>query len=140
MYSRYCFQTSLVYDVSYMNLLPHLIFNNATTAQPISSSSGCDLDCKETLFQNLANRSRLSILEALGQGTKTLSQIAIATGLSQSDVSSQLGRLLDCGCVTSKHVRNSVLYELSAPRLLQLEAVADEILLASLKHRVPEQD
>jgi DNA-binding transcriptional ArsR family regulator len=123
-----------------MNLSPDLIFNDGRIAQPISSSSGCDLDCKATLFRNLADRSRLSILEALCQGTKTVSQIAAATNLSQSDVSSQLGRLLDCGCVTSKHARNSVLYELSAPRLLQLEAVADEILLASLKHRVPDQD
>lgn len=123
-----------------MNLLSQLILNNARTAQPISPSSGCDLDCKKTLFRNLADRSRLSILEALGQGTKTVSQIAAATSLSQSDVSSQLRRLLDYGCVTSKHARNAVLFELSTPRLLQLEAVAGEILLASLQHRMPVQD
>jgi DNA-binding transcriptional ArsR family regulator len=103
-------------------------------ARPTSASSGCDLDCKEELFRSLADRSRLSILQVFCDGAKTLSQIAAATRLPQPDVSRQLGRLLDCGCVTSIHTKNSVLYELSTPRLLQLEAAVDELLLASLKH------
>jgi DNA-binding transcriptional ArsR family regulator len=82
-----------------------------------------------------ADRSRLSILQVLCQGAKTVSQVSAATRLPQPDVSSQLGHLLECGCVTSRHTKNSVLYELSTPRLLQLEAVVDELLLASLKHR-----
>lgn len=117
-----------------MHGLTNLIFNNARIAQPTSSSSGCDLDCKEELFRSLADRSRLSILQVLCDGAKTLSQIAAATRLPQPDVSRQLGRLLDCGYVTSIHTKNSVLYELSTPRLLQLEAAVDELLLASLKH------
>jgi DNA-binding transcriptional ArsR family regulator len=98
-------------------------------------SSGCGLDCKEKLFRSLADRSRLCILDTLGAGAKTVSQIAAATGLSQLDVSIQLERLLDCGCVTPKHAAHPVLYGLSVPRLLQLEAVVDEILVASLKAR-----
>lgn len=101
--------------------------------------SGCDLDCKDSLFHSLADRARLRILETLCQGAKTVEQITVATGLPQTDVSIQVDRLVDCGCVTSKHARQSVLYELNAPRLLQLEAVVDEMLLASLKHGVPGQ-
>jgi DNA-binding transcriptional ArsR family regulator len=81
----------------------------------------------------LADRSRLCILDTLGEGARTVSQIASGTGLSQLDVSIQLERLLDCGCVTPKHAAHPVLYALSVPRLLQLEAVVDEILVASLK-------
>jgi hypothetical protein len=45
------------------------------------------------------------------------------------------------GCVRSQRTAHSVLYALSVPRLLQLEAVADEILAASLKApRVPDYD
>lgn len=102
--------------------------------------SGCDLDCKDSLFHGLADRARLRILETLCQGAKTVEQITVATGLPQTDVSVQVDRLVDCGCVTSKHARQSVLYALNAPRLLQLEAVVDEMLLASLKHGVPGQD
>jgi DNA-binding transcriptional ArsR family regulator len=91
------------------------------------------LDCKEKLFRCLADRSRLCILDTLGEGARTVSQIAAGTGLSQLDVSIQLERLLDCGCVTPKHAAHPVLYALSVPRLLQLEAVVDEILVASLK-------
>jgi DNA-binding transcriptional ArsR family regulator len=114
----------------------------ATIGLPKSANppSGCDLDCKNSLFHSLADRARLRILETLCQGAKTVEQITVATVLPQTDVSIQVDRLVDCGCVTSKHSRNSVLYELSTPRLLQLEAVVDEMLLASLKHRVSDQD
>jgi DNA-binding transcriptional ArsR family regulator len=122
-------------SVEHSKTKANLIFNDAWNAQPTVSPSGCDLDCKEELFRNLADRSRLSILQVLCQGAKTVSQVSAATRLPQPDVSSQLGHLLECGCVTSRHTKNSVLYELSTPRLLQLEAVVDELLLASLKHR-----
>jgi DNA-binding transcriptional ArsR family regulator len=98
--------------------------------------AGCGLDCKEELFSNLANRSQLCILDTLCEGAKTVAQIAGATGLSQFDVSNHLKPLLDCGCVTQRNADHSVLYRLNAPRLLQLEAIVDEMLIAALKgHR-----
>jgi DNA-binding transcriptional ArsR family regulator len=116
-----------------MNLLPDLDSATIGIPKPRSPSSGCDLDCKEKLFRSLANRSRLCILDTLCKGAKTVAQIATATGLSQLDVSTQLERLLDCGCVTPQRTAHLVRYALSAPRFLQLEAVVDEILVASLK-------
>ena len=101
------------------------------TPKPKSPSSGCDLDCKERLFRTLADRSRLFILDSLCKGPKTVAQIAAATRLSQSDIAIELERLLDTGCVTARRTTHSVLYALSVPRLLQLEAVVDEFLLGS---------
>jgi DNA-binding transcriptional ArsR family regulator len=76
------------------------------------------------------------ILDTLCEGAKTVSQIAGATGLSQFDVSNHLEPLLDCGCVTQRNADHSVLYGLSVPRLLQLEGIVDEMLIAALKgHR-----
>lgn len=98
--------------------------------------SGCGFDCKEELFANLADHSQLCILEILCQGAKTEVQIAVATGLSQRDVSFHLERLLRCGCVKAEDAGHSVLYGLSASRLLQLEGIVDEMLIAALKgHR-----
>jgi ArsR family transcriptional regulator, cadmium/lead-responsive transcriptional repressor len=116
-----------------MDVSPDL--NSATIGirKSTSPSSGCDLDCKEELFHGLADRSRLCILDTLCEGAKTTAQIAAATGLSQLDISIQLERLSDCGCVTPKPKSHSTLYGLSAPRLLQLEAVVDEFLEAALK-------
>jgi predicted transcriptional regulator len=99
------------------------------------SPSGCDLDCQEELFGHLADRSQLSIMQTLCEGAKTDAQIASATGLSQSDISFGLDRLLTCGCVHAQDTGHLVLYGLTAPRLLQLEGIVDEMLIAALKGR-----
>ena len=112
---------------------------NRGTPKPRSLSlSGCGLDCKEELFVNLADRSQLCILQTLREGAKTEAQIAIATSLSYRDVSFHLERLLSCGCVKAEDAKHSVFYGLSAPWLLQLEGIVDEMLIAALKgHRAP---
>jgi DNA-binding transcriptional ArsR family regulator len=99
------------------------------------SPTGCDLDCQEELFGHLADRSQLRILESLCQGAKTDVQIATATGLSQRDVSVNLESLLDCGCVKAETRGSLLLYRLSVPRLLQLEGIVDDMLIAALKGR-----
>ena len=100
--------------------------------------SRCGLDCKEELFGNLADHSQLCILQTLCEGAKTDAQIATATNLSYRDVSFHLEHLLSCGCVKAEDAGHSVLYGLSAPWLLQLEGIVDEMLMAALKgHRVP---
>jgi DNA-binding transcriptional ArsR family regulator len=98
-----------------------------------SPPSGCDLDCKDKLFHSLADRGRLRILDNLCEGAKTIEQIAAATGLSQANVSIQLQRLMDGGCVRPNRTALLLLYTLNPPGLLRLEAVADEFLEASFK-------
>ena len=83
--------------------------------KPLTPSSGCDLDCKERLFRTLAGRGRLRILDTLCKGAKTVEQIAAATGQSQANVSIQLKRLVDCGCVRPERIADSLLYTLSPP-------------------------
>jgi hypothetical protein len=102
------------------------------------SRSGCNLDCQEELFGHLADRSQLCIMQTLCEGAKTDAQIASATGLSRSDISSNLERLLGSGSVKVEDTGHLVLYGLSVPRLLQLEGIVDEMLIAALKgHRAP---
>jgi DNA-binding transcriptional ArsR family regulator len=120
-----------------MNILIDSDSANSGTVNRRDEPPGCGLDCKEELFGNLANHSQLCILQTLREGAKTVSQIAGATSLSQIDVSNHLEALLDCGCVKAEDAGDSVLYGLSAPRLLQLEGIVDEMLIAALKgHRV----
>ena len=101
--------------------------------KPLTPSSGCDLDCKERLFRTLADRGRPRILDTLCKGAKTVEQIGAATSQSPANVSIQLKRLVDCGCVRLERIADSFLYALSPPGLLLLEAVADEFLEASFK-------
>ena len=81
----------------------------------------------------MSDRARLRILETLCERAKTVEQIAVATGLTLTDVSIQLERLLDYGCVSPSRTAHFIVYRLNTPRLLQLEAVADEFLEASFK-------
>ena len=120
-----------------MNVSLDLDSANRGSPKPRSrSQSGCGLDCKEELFGNLADHSQLCILQTLCEGAKTDAQIATVTSLSQRDVSFHLEHLLNCGCVKAEEAGDSVLYGLSAPRLLQLEGIVDEMLIAALKgHR-----
>jgi Bacterial regulatory protein, arsR family len=74
-------------------------------------------------------------MQALCEGAKTDVQIATAAGLSQSDISFSLDRLLDCGCVQAQDTGHLVLYGLSAPRLLLLEGIVDDMLIAALQGR-----
>jgi hypothetical protein len=119
-----------------MNAALDLDSANRGSPKPRSRSwCGYDLDCQEELFGHLANRSQLSIIQTLCEGAKTDVQIATATGLSQRDISFSLDRLLGCGCVQAQDTGHLVLYGLSAPRLLQLEGIVDEMLIAALKGR-----
>ena len=59
----------------------------------------------------------------------------IATALSRRDISFNLERLLVCGGVKVEDTGYLVLDGLSAPRLLQLEPILDEILVPALKGR-----
>ena len=116
-----------------MNVSPDLDPVTIGLPRPASPPSGCDLDCKDKLFHSLADRGRLRILDTICEGAKTVEQIAAATGLSQVNASIQLQRLVDCGWVKPKRTPHSLLYTLYTPRFLQLEAVVDAFLEASLK-------
>jgi predicted transcriptional regulator len=122
-----------------MNLSLDLDSANRGSPKPRSrSSSGCDLECREELFGHLADRSQLCIMQTLCEGTKTDVQIATAKGLSQRDISFNLNRLSGCGCIKAEDTGHLVLYQLSVPRLLQLEGIVDEMLIAAVKGlRVP---
>jgi DNA-binding transcriptional ArsR family regulator len=115
-----------------------LDLGSANRPKPRSlSPTGCGLDCQEELFGHLADRSQLCILQSLCQGAKTDVQIATATGLSQRDISVNIERLLGCGCVKAEERDNMLLYGLSVPRLLQLEGIVDDMLIAALKGGAP---
>jgi len=115
-----------------------LDLGSANRPKPRSlSPTGCGLDCQEELFGHLADRLQLRILQSLCQGAKTDVQIATATGLSQRDISVNIERLLGCGCVKAEERDNMLLYGLSVPRLLQLEGIVDDMLIAALKGGAP---
>lgn len=65
------------------------------------------------IFKGLADPSRLTILEALSDGSKSVTQLTELTGLTQSNASMHLGCLLECGLVQRRQEGRSAYYSLS---------------------------
>ncbi|MFN3413094.1 MAG: ArsR/SmtB family transcription factor [Thermoanaerobaculum sp.] len=91
-----------------------------------AKASAVQLQAK--LFRGFADPSRLSILQALREKPRTVSEIVAITGLSQPNVSNHLSCLRDCGLVSATPQGRFVLYALSDPRVEQLLHLADELL------------
>ena len=91
-----------------------------------STPSSVDLQAK--LFRGFADPSRLSILEALRDGERTVSEVVETTGFTQPNVSNHLSCLRDCGLVTVRQQGRFSFYSLSDDRVAKLLLLADELL------------
>lgn len=86
------------------------------------------LALKAKLFRGFADPSRLSLLEALRDGERSVGNLVAATGLSQSNASNHLACLADCGLVAREQRGRYVFYRLSDPRVADLLGTADQVL------------
>ena len=93
-----------------------------------TAPSRAALALKAKLFRGFADPSRLSILEVLRDGPRSVGEIAAATDLSQPNVSNHLSCLLDCGLATREQQGRFVYYQLSDPRVALLLGLGDEVL------------
>lgn len=79
------------------------------------------------LFRGFADPSRLSIVEALRDGERRVTDIVEATMLSQPNVSAHLACLWDCGLVAREKRGREVYYRLIAG-VAQLLSAADVVM------------
>jgi DNA-binding transcriptional ArsR family regulator len=86
-----------------------------------------DTDLRAILFHGFSDRSRLRILEVLTEGERRVSDVVDATGLTQSNVSTHLACLHDCGLVARERRGREVHYRV-ADGVGELLTVADGIL------------
>ncbi len=91
-----------------------------------STTSSIELQAK--LFRGFADPSRLSILQALREGERTVSDLVQTTGFTQPNVSNHLSCLRDCGLVTVRQQGRFAYYSLSDDRVAKLLLLADELL------------
>lgn len=83
---------------------------------------------KSKLFRGLADPSRLSILEALRTGPRTVSQVVESTGLSQSNASMHLQCLWCCGLVDRETRGKFALYRIVSRKVVRILAAAEALL------------
>lgn len=90
-----------------------------------------DLLLKAKLFRGLADRSRLTVLEALRDGPRCVSEIVAATDLSQPNASAHLACLEECGLVTRERRGKFVYYGIADKRVVkvleEVEAILSEV-------------
>ncbi len=83
---------------------------------------------KAKLFRGFSDPSRLSILEALRAGPKTVGEVVAATGRGQSSVSTHLACLYECGLVSREQRGKFVYYRISDGRVNEILRLGDELL------------
>ena len=86
------------------------------------------LTLKAKLFRGFADPSRLSLLEALRDGAKSVSELVERTGLTQPNASNHLACLLDCGLVVREQRGRYAFYRLADERVGTLLGLADRLL------------
>ena len=92
------------------------------------SSTTSSIDLQAKLFRGFADPSRLSILEALRESERTVSDLVRATGFTQPNVSNHLSCLRDCGLVSVRQQGRFSYYSLSDDRVARLLLLVDELL------------
>jgi ArsR family transcriptional regulator, cadmium/lead-responsive transcriptional repressor len=92
-----------------------------------SSVMAAPTDARAVLLHGLADRSRLALVEQLAAGSRRVSDLVEATGLTQSNVSKHLACLWDCGLVERERQGREIHYRL-VDGLQDLLAAADRVL------------
>lgn len=83
---------------------------------------------KAKLFRGFADPSRLSVLEALRDGPRCVSDLIALTGLSQPNVSNHLACLRDCGLVVRQRDGKFFFYRLADDHVAELMQQVDGLL------------
>jgi DNA-binding transcriptional ArsR family regulator len=87
-----------------------------------------DQTLKAKLFRGLADASRLAVLEALRDGSRCVSEVVAATGLSQPNASGHLACLGDCGLVSRERRGKFVYYAIADKRVVKVLEEVESIL------------
>jgi DNA-binding transcriptional ArsR family regulator len=84
-------------------------------------------DARAVLLHGLADRSRLALVEQLAGGSRRVSDLVAASGLTQSNVSRHLACLWECGLVERERRGREIHYRL-VDGLEELLTAADRVL------------
>lgn len=88
-----------------------------------------DLSVAARLFHGLSDPTRLSVLLALLDGERRVSDVVALVGSSQSNVSNHLACLKGCGLVVDRPGgRRQVFYSIAHPELRELLLAAERVL------------
>lgn len=91
------------------------------------------IQIKAKLFRGFSDPSRLSIIEVLREGKKSVGELVEATELSQPNVSNHLRCLADCDLVKSERDGRYIYYQLSDIRIDEILSLSEKLLSEAAK-------
>jgi DNA-binding transcriptional ArsR family regulator len=94
----------------------------------MAKATAAGLQVKAKFFRGLADMSRLTILEALRDGPKNVSEVVVETGFSQPRVSMDLDCLWCCGLVDREIGRRFTFYWIQSRKVTRLLEMAEGVL------------
>lgn len=80
------------------------------------------------LFRGLGDQTRLAILQLLAAGEHRVTDLVAELGTSQSNVSSHLACLKDCGLVADRPQGRAVHYRIASAEVFELLRAAEVLL------------
>ncbi len=86
------------------------------------------LELKAKLFRGFGDVTRLSILEAILDEEKTVTEISEELDHSQSNISNHLSCLFECGLVKTRREGKNRFYSIGDRRVVKLLKQSDDIL------------
>lgn len=87
------------------------------------------------LFRGFAETRRLAILVKLSEGERRVTDLVVALGGSQGNISGHLACLKDCGLVIDRPQGRQVFYRIAGPEVVDVLRSA-EALLAIAGHQI----
>jgi DNA-binding transcriptional ArsR family regulator len=118
-------------SVSRVSLLVGLGRYHRLVAIPVGEAVRAGLRPAAALFRSLGDPARLEILRGLADGEARVVDLTQRLGLAQATVSAHLACLRDCGLVEARPVGRASVFSLTQPALLDLFAVAEQVLAAT---------
>ncbi|MFT7646977.1 MAG: DNA-binding transcriptional ArsR family regulator [Candidatus Poriferisodalaceae bacterium] len=89
-------------------------------------------EMKAEFFKTLGHPARIRVLEVLGEGPHSVSDLQPKVGIESSHLSQQLAVLRKAGVVKSERKGNLMIYSVVDPSIFDLLQVAKEMLTRSL--------
>jgi DNA-binding transcriptional ArsR family regulator len=86
------------------------------------------IQIKAKLFRGFADPSRLTLIEVLRNGKRSVGELVEITGLSQPNVSNHLRCLADCDLVKKQRDGRYIYYRLSDPRITTILKKSEQLL------------
>jgi ArsR family transcriptional regulator len=84
---------------------------------------------KAGFFKTLAHPVRIRVLELLGSGERSVTELQRALEIEQSNLSQQLGVLRNAGFVSARRDGSSVFYSVTDERISDVLVIARQVLI-----------